>query len=48
MIRQILELLKLDLKSNSEYIFMARGGYKIPTTFREALNYLKDRKWHKM
>lgn len=48
MIRQILELLKLDMKSENEHIFIAKGGYKIPTTFKEAYNYLKDKRWHKM
>jgi hypothetical protein len=48
MIRQILELLKLDFKTENEHIFMAKGGYKYPTTFGEAVNYLKNRKWHKM
>jgi hypothetical protein len=48
MIRQILELLKLDFKTENEYIFMAKGGYKYPTTFRELINYIKDKKWQRM
>lgn len=47
MIRQILEFLKLDINNESEHIFMAKGGYKMPTNFKEAVNYLKNRKWHK-
>lgn len=42
MIKQILECLKLDLKTDSKYIFIAKGGHKVPTTIKEALNQFKN------
>lgn len=47
MIKIIFECLKMDLKHNSEYIAIAQGKYKLPTTVREALQPLKEIKWLK-
>jgi hypothetical protein len=42
MIEQILEALKLDLKSDSEYIKIAKGKYKLPMTIDDALKPFKN------
>ena len=41
MIQQILEILKLDLKTDSKYIQIAKGKHKLPTTIKEALKEFK-------
>lgn len=48
MIKEILECLKLDLKTDSKYIQIAKGKNKLPTTIKEALKPLKNRLWHKI
>jgi len=40
MIKQIIDCLKLDIKSDSELIAIARGKNKLPETFKEALKPL--------
>lgn len=45
MIENIIECLKLDLKHNSEYIAIAKGKNKLPSTFKEALTPLKKLIW---
>lgn len=47
MIKNILDCLKLDFKHDSELIAIAKGKYKLPETFKEAVKPLKDIKWHK-
>jgi len=47
MIKNILDCLKLDFKHESELIAIAKGKYKLPETFKEAVKPLKDIKWHK-
>jgi hypothetical protein len=47
MIKQILECLKLDFKHDSELIAIAKGKYKLPETFKEAVKPIKKIKWHK-
>jgi len=47
MIKQILECLKLDFKHDSELIAIAKGKYKLPETFKEAIKPLKEIKWQK-
>jgi len=47
MIKNILDCLKLDFKHNSELIAIAKGKYKLPETFKEAVKPLKDIKWLK-
>jgi len=42
MIQQILEALKLDLKSDSEYIAIAKGKNKLPLTIKDALKPFKN------
>ena len=41
MIQQILECLKLDIKSDSEYIAIAKGKNKLPLTIKDALKPFK-------
>ena len=41
MIKEIIDCLKLDLKSNSERIAIARGKNKLPETFKEAFKQAK-------
>ena len=41
MIKEIIDCLKLDLKSNSEKIAIARGKNKLPETFKEAFKQAK-------
>jgi hypothetical protein len=45
MIESIIECLKLDIKHNSEYIAIAKGKKKLPTTFKEALQPLRKLIW---
>jgi len=47
MIKQILECLKLDFEHESELIAIAKGKYKLPETFKEAVKPIKKIKWHK-
>jgi hypothetical protein len=48
MIEHILQCLKLDLKSDSEYIAIARGKNKLPMTIKEGYKQLKQElKWLK-
>jgi len=47
MIKQILECLKIDFKHDSELIAIAKGKYKLPETFKEAIKPLKEIKWQK-
>ena len=48
MIENILECLKLDLKHDSEYIAIAKGKNKLPTTFKDGYKQLKQElKWLK-
>jgi hypothetical protein len=47
MIKQIIDCLKLDFKHSSELIAIAKGKYKLPETFKEAVKPLKEIKWHK-
>jgi hypothetical protein len=47
MIKNILDCLKLDFKHDSELIAIAKGKYKLPETFKEAVKPLKNIKWHK-
>ena len=47
MIKEILDCLKLDFEHNSELISIAKGKYKLPETFKEAVKPLKNKKWHK-
>ena len=47
MIEHILECLKLEMKSNSEYIAIAKGKNKLPMTIKEALQPLKKILWLK-
>jgi hypothetical protein len=47
MIKNILDCLKLDFKHKSEFIAIAKGKYKLPETFKEAIKPLKDIEWHK-
>jgi len=47
MIKQILECLKLEFKHDSELIAIAKGKYKLPETFKEAIKPLKEIKWQK-
>lgn len=47
MIKLILECLKYDMKTDSEYIAIAKGKNKLPTTIKEALQPLKKLIWHK-
>lgn len=42
MIEHILECLKLEMKSNSEYIAIAKGKNKLPITIKEAYKQLKQ------
>lgn len=42
MIQQILECLKLDIKSDSKYIAIARGKNKLPMTIDDALKPFKN------
>ena len=42
MIEHILECLKLEMKSDSEYIAIAKGNNKLPMTIKEALQPLKN------
>ncbi len=48
MIENIINMLKVDFPHNSEYIAIAKGKYKMPTTIKEALQPLKNYKWLKM
>jgi len=41
MITLILECLKLELPSTSENIEIAKGKYKLPSTFKELVQWLK-------
>jgi DNA-binding ferritin-like protein (Dps family) len=47
MIKQIIDCLKLDLKSDSERVAIARGKNKLPETFKEAFKPLKKALWRK-
>ena len=47
MIKQILECLKLDFEHKSELIAIAKGKYKLPETFKEAIKPLKEKLWQK-
>jgi hypothetical protein len=47
MIKEILDFLKEDIPHNSEYIKIAKGKYKLPETFKEAVKPLNKIKWHK-
>lgn len=47
MLKEILEALKFDFENETESIKIAKGKYKLPETFREALQPLKKLKWHK-
>jgi hypothetical protein len=47
MIDKILECLKEDFEHNSEYIAIAKGKYKLPETFKEAVKPIRKIKWHK-
>lgn len=42
MIYQILEALKLDIKSDSKYIAIAKGKNKLPMTIKDALKPFKN------
>ena len=42
MIKQIIDCLKLDLKSDSERVAIARGKNKLPETFKEAFKQVKN------
>jgi hypothetical protein len=48
MIENIINMLKVDFPHNSEYIAIAKGKYKLPTTIKEALTPLNKMKWPKM
>lgn len=48
MIENIINMLKMDFPYNSEYIDIAKGKYKLPTTIKEALQPLNKIKWHKI
>ena len=43
MIKQIIDCLKLDLKSDSELVEIARGKNKLPETIKEAFKQAKQR-----
>ena len=47
MIKNILDCLKIEFEHKSELIAIAKGKYKLPETFKEAVQPLKDIKWHK-
>ena len=48
MIKLILECLKLDMPHDSEYIAIAKGKNKLPTTIKEAYKQFKQElKWLK-
>lgn len=47
MIKHILDCLKYDFKHNSKYIAIAKGKNKLPETFKEAVQPLKEIQWHK-
>lgn len=42
MIAEIINALKYDFKSDSEYIAIARGKNKLPTTIKEGVKELKE------
>jgi|TARA_B110001452_G_scaffold267255_1_gene276440 hypothetical protein len=42
MIGDIISALKFDFKSDSEYVAIARGKYKLPTTIKEGYKELKE------
>jgi hypothetical protein len=42
MIKQIIDCLKLDLKSDSERVAIARGKNKLPETFKETYKQVKN------
>ncbi|MFY8166690.1 MAG: hypothetical protein ACOVJ8_08870 [Sediminibacterium sp.] len=46
MLEEIFKALKLELKTDSELIAIAKGKNKIPETFKEAFKHIK-RQWHK-
>lgn len=47
MLEEIFKALKLELKTDSELIAIAKGKYKLPETFKEAIKHLKNKEWHK-
>ena len=47
MIKQIIDCLKLDLKSDSELVAIARGKNKLPETIKEAFKPLTKALWRK-
>lgn len=42
MIHDIINALKYDFKSDSEYVAIAKGKYKLPTTIQEGYKELKE------
>ena len=42
MIADIIEALRYDFKSDSEYVAIARGKNKLPTTIKEGYKELKE------
>jgi len=42
MIGNIIETLKLNIKSDSDYVAIARGKNKLPTTLKEGYKEIKE------
>lgn len=42
MIGDIIEALRYDFESDSEYVAIARGKHKLPTTIKEGVKDLKE------
>lgn len=47
MLEEIFKALKLELKTDSELIAIAKGKYKLPETFEELKKHINRLKWHK-
>ena len=47
MIKNILDCLKYDFEHKSNLIAIAKGKNKLPETFKEAIQPIKEIKWHK-